>query len=57
MDFLAESRTKDVPNASQKRYYLADLPSVQRLPCVFFFPHMGEVAKEVLLTAYILSLV
>jgi hypothetical protein len=55
MDFLAESRTKDVPNASQKLYYLADLPIVQTLPSVFF--HMGEVAKEVLLTAYILSLV
>ena len=51
MDFLVESRTKDVPNANQKRYYLAYLSSVQRLPSVFF--HMGEVAKEVLLTAYI----
>jgi hypothetical protein len=55
MDFLAESRTKDVPNASQKRYYLADFPSGQRCPSVFI--HMGEVAKEVLLTANILSLV
>jgi hypothetical protein len=55
IDFLAESRTKDVPNARQKRYYLVDLPSVQRCPSVFI--HMGEVAKEVLLSANILSLV